>query len=552
MRALAFKFAPAPVLQLRPYQGHCVDALWVGLVDHKSVLAEMPTGTGKTKTAAEFIRQYLQRFPEGVVYWIANTDELCLQAKADLEQITGLPVGYEKADSYSTEEPIVVCSVQSVCKPRRANQMRQPTLIVIDECHRALAPSYMKLRKYWPDAQVIGLTATPKFPKYRPVGDAFEERVFRYTVKQALDEGYWSPMRWKQKKIAALKIDELKLSVSSGDFTDAQLARAMGDNCEQILHAYAQAWFEFGEERKTIAFLPTVDLAVRYAGVLNHYRPGLACVIHGETEVGQRREIVDAFKAGLFRVFVNVSVAAEGFDDPQTSCVQICRPTISWNRYVQMVGRGTRGGPAAPVEGKPDDCLILDCTPSSAKHKLISPANIFGDGEDQDVLDMATRIAADGARPDHAVGEAKQIDAAIKAKELEVLKTARERYKIKAEFVDRGAPNPLEILHIRDPEILNDHHRLDAQRASDKVIERLKKKKIKIPEVLTAKQATKIERTHFMRQKLGLCSIGTLQLLAKFGENAINWKREHASQVVEQIKANGWRPLPKRQPGQEG
>ena len=87
----------------------------------------------------------------------------------------------------------------------------------------------------------------------------------------------------------------------------------------------------------------------------------------------QRQEVIRNFREGKTKILTNMNILTEGFDDPSVECIAIVRPTKSLNLYAQIVGRGLR---LSPETGK-KDCLILDFTGISTKHRIVGLAHLF-------------------------------------------------------------------------------------------------------------------------------------------------------------------------------
>lgn len=501
-------------------------------------LIQFPTGTGKTRLGAEAAKVL-----RGHGWWVAHRHELLTQPLGVLRKITGEPIGLEKATARNSGERIVVSSIQTIAKEERRRGLRAPDWIIIDECHRAPGDSYQGMIASYPKAIVVGLTATAHRMDRKDLMVTFKNCLYRYTIPQAIADGCWAPLRWLPKVVAGVRLERL-VDNASGDFSDADLEKIASQN--QVSSAYAKGWFEFCEDRKTIMFTPGVVSGKKITDYLNAERPGVARFVCGDTPTGERSAIFAAYAQGDFKVLVNVGLVTEGYDDPATSCIVNCRPTKSWSLYVQIIGRGARIHP-----GK-RDCLILDYTGAVGEHKLIGPVDVVAeemDGVSDAVKEIAKKRLTEDPDADvtATIEEARKDDAEISAMETAMRMAARERFKVIPEFVDRDCGNPLDTLHIKDPAILNDHMDVRARPAAEKDLQFLKKVGIPIPQFLTERQAAKLRSTFFMRKKIGLADYWQVRKLAEHGQNAVNWKRDHAAKVISEMQSG-----PRREPGQEG
>src|SRR5262245_16510654 len=147
--------------QARPYQERALAAMREKLAEHRSTLVVIPTGGGKTFVASTYIERHV---PAAPVVWLAHREELVDQGIADLGTVVGEFVAKEKADARALAGRLVVASVQTLKGDRLDDfkaRFARPALIVVDEAHHAVAPSYRKILDAFPDAKVLGLTATP-------------------------------------------------------------------------------------------------------------------------------------------------------------------------------------------------------------------------------------------------------------------------------------------------------------------------------------------------------------------------------------------------------
>jgi DNA repair protein RadD len=225
-------------------------------------------------------------------------------------------------------------------------------IIVVDEAHHVRARTYMRILELYPNAIVIGLTATPVRGDGRGRGNVFEVPVECPSVAELIDAGYLVGT-----KVYAPSLPDLRgVRVERDDYVEAQLAQRM-DNAKLVGDA-VEHWLRFAERRQTVVFATTVAHSLhirdefRRAGVLAEH-------IDGTTPTEERDAILARLAAGQVEVVCNAMVLTEGWDQPSVSCLVLARPTKSLGLYRQMVGRALR-----PAPGK-TDALILDHTASN-------------------------------------------------------------------------------------------------------------------------------------------------------------------------------------------
>lgn len=343
-----------------PHQQEALRAIFAGLKQgHTQQLVVMPTGAGKTVLACHVLKRL-----GGRALFLVHTDELVRQTVKTLQQV--LPasaIGVVKGEIDEGDKRIVVASVQTLRNPHRLRRLAKDfRTIAWDECHRAQANSYHRIRQYFAKATPfqLGLTATPWRLDGKPIEDLFPHTSVNLSIKDGVKDGWLSGVVGKL--IYLKDADFSKLHLEHGDYKPSELEVVMrAANWDEYV---AKAYFEHAGNRKTIIFVPTVAMAHQLAERIQA-GGGLAEAVDGQMSVETRRDIIARLAAGKLNVVINCAVLTEGFDDPLISCVIMARPTASWRLYVQCVGRGLR-----PVKGK--TCLVLDMVGATRRHSLVS------------------------------------------------------------------------------------------------------------------------------------------------------------------------------------
>ena len=387
---------------LRDYQIRALDSINEAWKTYNRIMVEIATGAGKTIVFSKLTQQEVAK--GGRVLIIAHSEELIGQAADKLKKSTGLECDREKADEYaSISAKVVVASVQTLSKTDRllAFHPGHFSLVIIDECHRSLAKSYLKVVYYFhfgeqslddewvmPEPEephethcrVLGVTATADRGDRRSLGQLFDTCAYTYGLIDACRDGYLvRPLV----KTLPLKID-LKGIKMRGNDLDAQ---EVSDRLTPLLVEIARQIAAEAGHLKTIIFLPSVDSAKRLSeacaaqGLNSNFVSG-ACL--------DRTEKMEAFKnAGTGSVMCNAMLLVEGVDIPDISCVCVLRPTKIRGLFVQAVGRGTRTLPgtidglntkeerlAAIAASKKPSLLILDFLWLSDRLDLVKPVDL--------------------------------------------------------------------------------------------------------------------------------------------------------------------------------
>ncbi len=363
------------MLNLRPYQTEALmsvrDAYKAG---KRRVIVSLPTGTGKTVVFAYFPRALKMKKRLLV---LAHREELLLQAQEKFRSIDpDLKVEIEQAGARaSADARVVVASVPTLARNDGARLSRlQPddfSIIVVDEAHHAVAPSYRRIFDHFglfgPGATryLVGFTATPRRGDKQGLGEVFEEVCYARDMREMIAGRYLSPITgWRVD--SDLSLDDVK--IRHGDFVESQLARVVNTPLRNKLLVKAYRDFAYG--RRTIVFC--VDVAHAKDVHLTFTEAGIrTAAVWGELPREERRATLARFSAGKIDVVTNCNLLTEGFDEPRVDCVILARPTRSKLLYAQMVGRGTRLHPDKV------DLMVIDVADNSRTHQLPGLHSLF-------------------------------------------------------------------------------------------------------------------------------------------------------------------------------
>lgn len=344
---------------LRNYQQEMIDRLEEAWGQYRSVMVQMPTGTGKTVLMADVIRRKMadvrRKKSDGILI-VAHRREL-------LDQIRGT-VRYFGIDMEKNH--IMVESIQKLSRvlyptpnpsPQRGGECYagfSPLLVIIDEAHHALAKTYRMLWERWPQAKFLGLTATPCRLDSTGFLDLFQTLVQSHTIQEFIKMGWLSDFDYVTaepdnpilKQVAGLK----KRGVD-GDYQTKEMALVM--DCEESIENLYEAYRKFVNGKKGIVYAIDRNHARHITEYYQKQRVN-CCWIEAKTPAAERDRLVQEYRDGLIDVVVNVDILSEGADFPEVEFIQLARPTLSLSKYLQQVGRGMR-----IAEGK-DKVVILD------------------------------------------------------------------------------------------------------------------------------------------------------------------------------------------------
>ncbi|MBF8184924.1 DEAD/DEAH box helicase [Nonomuraea sp. K274] len=363
-----------PVYGLFPHQRRAVtEARSLLSKGRTRLLLHMPTGSGKTRTTLSMVCDFLREHEGRPVLWLASTRELLDQAAREFHRAWNalgnreVPIlaAWSGQDWNSDDviDGLLVASLQTIYARRNEPELlrdlgRRLGLIVFDEAHQAIAPTYRQVVEQLsvagqPITPIVGLSATPGRTFVGSTADEELAAFFEHTkieLDTATDGGAAGPVDYLIQQ-GYLAEPEFRLL---GELPDAEEEPApvaddpaeLGMDEDGYLKEVVAATLQLVKEshRRIIVFAASVDLAhvvaatLRAAGVL-------ADAVDGTTAPEIRDTAIRMYKssARVTRVLVNYGVLTTGFDAPQTSAVVIARPTRSLVLYSQMVGRGIRG-----------------------------------------------------------------------------------------------------------------------------------------------------------------------------------------------------------------
>jgi DNA repair protein RadD len=318
---------------LRDYQTAGLDAVRASIArGNRRVLMVSPTGSGKTVTAREMIRGAVAQ--GGAVLFLAHRKELIDQASKHLDH-----VGVDHGVLMSTHPrsapwaPVQVASIPTLA--RRLDNLPRATLVVVDEAHHARATTYSEVLAHYPDAPVVGLTATPWRLDNKGLGELFQDVVVVTSPRQLISEGYLVPYTG-----FAYDVPDLRgVKKSHGEFDQHSLELVM--TRQKLAGNVVDRWLQHCAGKRTAVFAVSVAHSQQ---LVERFRAAGAAAEHldGTTPRLEREAILARLAAGETQVVCNVNVLTEGYDCPGLEVCVLARPTLSVALYLQMVGRAMR------------------------------------------------------------------------------------------------------------------------------------------------------------------------------------------------------------------
>lgn len=320
-----------PTTQLRDYQRRAIDDVRAAHAEVRSVVLQLPTGAGKTRTSAEYMREEVAVGHRCI--FLAGLDTLVGDTHARLVD-AGIRAGFVQAGRpVDDEAPIQVCSWQTL----RARGLRpRADRVIVDECHHSASSTLREILAAYPSAKLLGMTATAQRGDGQPLGDIFERLVAGPSVSELTERGYLVPC-------------ELR---APGRVVDGALGMDPVD-----------AYETYTPDRRALVFASGREHAADIMRKLAQ-RGIPAGLMLGDTPRAERERIRDGIVRGRLRVLVNVAVAVEGWDCPEIEVVILARSFTVCGSFLQAIGRGLR-----PAANK-TKCVVLDLKGAWETHGL--------------------------------------------------------------------------------------------------------------------------------------------------------------------------------------
>lgn len=295
----------------------------------RSVLAVSPTGSGKTTIFGHLAHQ-LDAGGRRVLI-VVHRRELAEQAARRLTEF-GVRFGIIMAGFEPTPYARVqIASVQTLVR-RKAPPA---DLVICDEAHLSTAETWHRVLECYPNARILGVTATPWRLGGKPLAGAYDACVVVATPRELREAGHLCDFVG----FSYLTPDLSGIKSKAGDYNEAQSAAAMGQSL--IVDSTVEEYGKHAAGMSAVLFAVTVqhsrDLVTRFkaAGISAEH-------LDGETALEQRRAILRRVAEGRTLVLSNVGVVIEGLDVPRLKVCILNRPTKSLARAIQMMGRVRR------------------------------------------------------------------------------------------------------------------------------------------------------------------------------------------------------------------
>jgi superfamily II DNA or RNA helicase len=376
-------------------------------------MLHMPTGSGKTRTSMNAICELMVRNEPFLTVWLAHSEELCEQAVGEFgaawrhlgnrEVTVQRWWGPHELGAEGRQDGLIVAGLGKAYSAAKGTRWREVGelagrvgLVVMDEAHQAIAPSYQLVLDLLSQAgeptPLLGLSATPgrswnDLDADQELADFFYGqkvtlRVPGYSnpVDYLVDEGYLARAGFEtlHSQVGVELSDRDIRDLMDGLDIPGRVLEQLAEDDQRNLLIVHRVEEMMREHQRVIVFAATVEHAVVLATVLRS-RGTWAHAVTGTTPNAERARVIAQFRETTTepRVLVNYGVLTTGFDAPATSAAVIARPTASLVLYSQMVGRAIRG----PRAGGNEHATIATVVDPGLEG-FASPSDAFTNWED--------------------------------------------------------------------------------------------------------------------------------------------------------------------------
>ena len=309
-------------VELRPYQqdlyNKTVEAFKQGF---RKVLVESPCGSGKTILLTKMAAMAQEN---GKTVWFILPRQEIMEQTFETFERCGVPLN-------------TVHIGMIITMANHLTELPKPDLIIYDECHISVSNTYNKISNAFPDAFIVGATASPCRTDNRPLGDLYETIVHGVTVRWLIDNHYLAPYDYYSVTLADLTGAEKENEYDTTKASELLMTSAVyGD--------IIKSWRKFANDMQTVVYCCSIAHSQKTAEIFNE--AGISAVhFDGTTSKQERKQIVDDFRQKKFKVLVNCDLVSMGFDMPDIGCVVLLRPSQSASLYIQQSGRALRYKP---------------------------------------------------------------------------------------------------------------------------------------------------------------------------------------------------------------
>lgn len=338
---------------LRDYQKKAIDEIRGHFAaGRKRGILHLDTGAGKTVIFSHMLKESLHRKKRSIM---AVRGRMLVEQASQrlLREETDHGVYMAAHWRYRPNRYVQIASIDTL----RARALFPPAdFIVVDECDQSNSKSFLNFLNAYPNAYILGVTATP-YDK-GGLSHLADFVVKPITFQGLVDQGYLVAPKY----FAPENYDFSKIKISKGDYSTPELNDFM--NRSVLIGDLVENWRALGQNRSALCFAVTVEHSKQIAAqFVSAGIPAAHC--DADTPEHIRTQCIERLRSGEIKILSNVGLFCRGVDLPFLDCIILARPTKSLNLYCQQMGRGTR-----PFPNK-KDFLVLDHAGNIMRHGFI-------------------------------------------------------------------------------------------------------------------------------------------------------------------------------------
>lgn len=330
-------------MKLRDYQLELIDGVYNSLSQgNKRIMVQSPAGSGKSVTMSEIAKRATDKGNR--VLFVVHRRELVTQIK---QTFVANNVNMQLCH---------VGMIQTVTNQVKRNIVTEPAIILVDEAHHGLAKTYTRIYEAFPNAIVLGFTATPWRMAKKGFTEIFDDLITGKSVQWLIDNNRLAPFKYYSKKL--INTENLKRN-STGDYSNDSIELAMEST---IFGDVVENYRKFAEGKKSIIYTHSVEASKQVAEKFTS--EGYAAMqVDGTTPKAEREFAMQQFRSGHIKILVNAELYGEGVDVPDCECVVLVRPTESLTLFIQQTMRAMRYLPNK-------EAIIIDHVGNYTRHGL--------------------------------------------------------------------------------------------------------------------------------------------------------------------------------------
>ena len=296
------------------------------------------TGSGKTYLAAF---DALNFAPNRLLY-VVHEGSILRKSLETFQEVFGSlkACGMYTGEAKELEADFIFTTNVSMCRSLQLFSKKEFDYIIIDECHHAVAETYLQIIDYFEPEFLLGLTATENRMDNKDVVELFGNNIpYELRLRDAIINDLIVPFHY-------YGIRDKLVNYGLTDSEERRLISQISneDNCN-FIHQQIENHRPEGQKLKALAFCRNIQHARMMAENLSEYYH--TAFLSGKNKTGERIRAYNDLQSDHkeLEILFAVDILNEGVDIPGVNMVLFLRPTESSTVFIQQLGRGLRKFP---------------------------------------------------------------------------------------------------------------------------------------------------------------------------------------------------------------